>query len=65
MSKTPVQSPAGFHVLKVEDVRDAQLFPKYEERKEEVRHLLMQRKVQAFIHDQILRADIKDVEQKK
>lgn len=61
----PVQSPAGFHVLKVEDVRKAELFPKYEERKETIRHTLMQRKVQAFVHDQVLRADIQDPSAKK
>ncbi len=65
MAKTPVQSPAGFHVVKVEDVRDSQLYPKYEARKEELRHILMQRKVQQFIHEQILRADIQDVPAKK
>ena len=61
MAKEPVQSPAGFHIVKVEDERPAQLFPKFEDRKEELRHLLMQRKVQQFIHEQILRADVKDV----
>lgn len=60
MAKAPVQSPAGWHVVKVEDIRDAQLFPKYEDRKEELRHILMQRKVQAFIHDKVLGADVKD-----
>lgn len=61
----PVQSPAGFHVLKVEDIRKAELFPKFEERKEQIRHTLMQRKVQAFIHEEILRADIQDPAAKK
>ena len=57
MDKVPVQSPAGFHVVKVEDVpRPAELYPKYEARKEELRHILLQRKVQAFIHEQVLRA---------
>ena len=60
MSKTPVQSPAGYHVIKVEDTRKAQLFPKYEDRKMELRHVLMQRHVKAFIHEQVLGADIKD-----
>lgn len=60
MSKTPVQSPAGYHVIKVEDTRKAQLFPKYEDRKMELRHILMQRHVKAFIHEQVLGADIKD-----
>ena len=60
MAKTPVQSPAGYHVIKVEDTRKAQLFPKYEDRKMELRHILMQRHVKAFIHEQILGADIKD-----
>ena len=52
MDKAPVQSPAGFHV--------AELYPKYEARKEELRHILLQRKVQAFIHEQVLRAEVKD-----
>ncbi|MDO5532141.1 peptidyl-prolyl cis-trans isomerase [Sutterella sp.] len=60
-AKAPVQSPAGFHIVKVEDIRPAELFPKFEDRKEDLRHLLMQRKVQGFIHEQILRADVKDV----
>lgn len=60
MAKTPVQSPAGYHVIKVEDTRKAQLFPKYEDRKMELRHILMQRHVKAFIHEQVLGADIKD-----
>ena len=60
MDKAPVQSPAGFHVVKVEDVRPAELYPKYEARKEELRHILLQRKVQAFIHEQVLRAEVKD-----
>lgn len=60
MDKVPVQSPAGFHVVKVEDVRPAELYPKYEARKEELRHILLQRKVQAFIHEQVLRAEVKD-----
>lgn len=60
MDKAPVQSPAGFHVVKVEDIRPAELFPKYEQRKEELRHLMMQRQVQAFIHEQVLRAVIED-----
>ena len=41
MDKAPVQSPAGFHVVKVEDVRPAELYPKYEARKEELRHILL------------------------
>ena len=60
MAKTPAQSPAGYHVIKVEDTRKAQLFPKYEDRKMELRHILMQRHVKAFIHEQVLGADIKD-----
>ncbi len=64
MAKTPVQSPAGWHVLKVEDVRPAELFPKYEDRQAELRHVLMQRKVQAFIHNQVLGAEVKDAEAK-
>lgn len=65
VAKAPVQSPAGFHIVKVEDTRPAQIFPKFEERKEELRHLMMQRKVQAFIHEQKLRAVIEDVPAKK
>lgn len=56
----PVQSPAGWHVVKLEDTRASQLFPKFEERKEELRHILVQRNVLDFIHDQVLRAKVED-----
>ncbi len=65
MASSPVQSPAGFHVVKVEDVRPAELFPKYEDRKEDLRYILMQRKVQAFIHEQVIAADVQDAAAKK
>lgn len=65
MAKDPVQSPAGWHVVKVEDVRPAELFPKFEDRKMELRHIMLQRKVQAFIHERVLGADVKDAPAKK
>ena len=65
MAKDPVQSPAGWHIVKVEDVRPAELFPKFEDRKMELRHIMLQRKVQAFIHERVLGADVKDAPAKK
>lgn len=60
MAKTPIQSPAGYHIVKLEDVRDAQNFPKFEEQKRTIRHLLMKRKINAFFHEQVIIADVKD-----
>lgn len=58
--QTPVQTPAGYCVLKLEDVRPAQDFPKFEEHKQTIHHQLMQRKLNTFFHEQVIMADVKD-----
>jgi peptidyl-prolyl cis-trans isomerase C len=50
ITETPVKSQFGYHVIKLEDVRQAKL-PSLEEVKEQVRESLMQRKVQAYQED--------------
>lgn len=59
LAKGPVTSPAGYHVVKLEDVRAAQLYPDYKTRKVELQHLLLTRKVQGFVKSKIIDAEVK------
>jgi peptidyl-prolyl cis-trans isomerase C len=47
MTETPVKSQFGWHIIKLEDSRDAQ-FPAFDEVKEQVKRALGQRKVQEY-----------------
>ena len=47
MTDEPVKSQFGFHILKLDDVRDAQ-FPPFEEVKPQIEQRLAQQKVQTF-----------------
>ena len=49
-SETPVKSQFGFHIIRVDDVRDAQL-PKIEEVKPQILQQLMQQKSNAYIEE--------------
>lgn len=49
-TQAPVQSQFGFHVIKLEAVRDAQ-FPPFEEIKAQIAESLQQRKLQAYQQD--------------
>ena len=49
-SQTPVQTEFGFHVIKLEEIRDAQV-PKFEEVKAQISESLQQKKLQAFQQD--------------
>jgi peptidyl-prolyl cis-trans isomerase C len=49
-SETPVKSQFGFHIIRVDDVRDAQL-PKVEEVKPQIVQQLMQQKSSAYIEE--------------
>ncbi len=49
-SETPVKSQFGFHIIRVDDVRDAQL-PKIEEVKPQIVQQLMQQKSNAYIEE--------------
>ena len=49
-TQTPVKSQFGWHIIKLEDTRDAQ-FPSFEEVKPQVQQRLMQQKVQQYQED--------------
>jgi peptidyl-prolyl cis-trans isomerase C len=49
-SQAPVQTEFGFHVIKLEETRDAQV-PKFEEVKAQISESLQQKKLQAFQQD--------------
>jgi peptidyl-prolyl cis-trans isomerase C len=49
-SQVPVQTEFGFHVIKLEETRDAQV-PKFEEVKAQISESLQQKKLQAFQQD--------------
>ena len=49
-SDTPVKSQFGFHVIRVDDVRDAQL-PKFEDVKPQILQQLMQQKTNSYIEE--------------
>lgn len=55
----PIQSAGGWHVVELQDSRPQQLFPKYETRKKELERTLQQRKIQDFVHSQVIQAEIK------
>jgi peptidyl-prolyl cis-trans isomerase C len=47
MTDTPVKSQFGFHIIRVDDVREAQL-PKLEEVKPQISQQLQQQKLSSF-----------------
>jgi peptidyl-prolyl cis-trans isomerase C len=49
-SEVPVKTQFGFHIIRVDDVRDAQL-PKIEEVKPQIVQQLMQQKSSAYIEE--------------
>lgn len=59
LAAEPVKTPAGYHVIKLEDTRPAQLFPKLEERKDDIRHALMEQKVGEYVTGLVKKADVK------
>ena len=59
MVKEPVQSASGFFILKLEDVRPAEMFPPYDKYKNELMHQLVNRKVQGFVQEAVKGADVK------
>lgn len=50
MTQTPVKSSFGYHIIKLDDIRDAQKpqIPPYEEVKERIEQQMLSQKVQAF-----------------
>lgn len=60
MLKTPVKSPAGWHVVKLEGIRKTEGFPAYEEYKDELERRLAREKLDALISEFVRKADVKD-----
>ncbi len=59
MVKEPVQSASGFFILKLEDVRKAEMFPTFDKYKNDLKHQLINRKVQGYVREQVMAADVK------
>ena len=57
ITETPVQTPNGFHVIKLDDVRPAKL-PTLEEVKPQVAEALQQKKLQAYQEEMVKKAKI-------
>ena len=47
MTDTPVKSPFGFHIIRLDDTREAQ-FPAFDEVKDQIKQRLEQTKMQEF-----------------
>jgi len=58
ITETPVKSQFGFHVIKLEEVRDAKL-PPLEEVKQQVAESIQQRKLQQFREELLKKATVK------
>ena len=58
MTEAPIKSQFGFHIIRVDDVRDAQL-PKLEEVKPQITQQLTQSKLSKFQEDLRAKAKIK------
>ena len=58
VTETPVQTPNGFHVIKLDDTRAAKL-PSLEEVKPQVEEALQQKKLQAYQEQLVAKAKIK------
>ncbi len=56
-SPIPVQTPFGYHVIKVEDTRKA-VPPKFEERKDEIRESLQQQALNKHIQELVAKAKV-------
>jgi peptidyl-prolyl cis-trans isomerase C len=57
VTENPVRTPAGFHVVKIDDVRPTK-FPTLEEVKPQVAEMLMQRKVVAYQEQLVKKAKV-------
>lgn len=59
VSQQAIRLPDGFHVLKLEATRPAQLFPKFDQLKGQLRQALMNQRVQQRVAELVRGADIK------
>ncbi len=58
VTQTPVHTPNGFHVIKLDDVRPAKL-PTLEEVKPQITEALQQKKLQAYQEEMVKKAKVK------
>ncbi|UOD29105.1 peptidyl-prolyl cis-trans isomerase [Massilia violaceinigra] len=58
VSENPVQTPAGFHVIKLDETRAAKL-PSFDEVKPQIAESLQQKKLQAYQDDMVKKASVK------
>jgi peptidyl-prolyl cis-trans isomerase C len=58
VTQTPVQTPNGFHIIKLDDVRPAKL-PTLEEVKPQIAEALQQKKLQAYQEEMVKKAKVK------
>ena len=56
MTESPVQTPFGYHVIRLDDVRNAQ-FPEFDTVKQQIMNMLQNREVEQLVKD--LRAKAK------
>ena len=57
VTEKPVQTPNGFHVIKVDDIRPAKL-PTLEEVKPQISEALAQKKLQAYQEELVKKAKV-------
>jgi peptidyl-prolyl cis-trans isomerase C len=57
VTETPVQTPNGFHVIKLDDTRAAKL-PAFEEVKPQIAEALQQKKLQAYQEEMVKKAKV-------
>ena len=59
ISQQAIRLPDGYHVLKLEATRPAQLFPKFDQLKAQLRQALLEQRVQQHVAELVRGADIK------
>ncbi len=59
VSQQPIRLQDGFHILKLEATRPAQLFPKFDQLKAQLRQALMNQRVQQHFQEVVRGADVK------
>jgi len=58
LAASPIQTPSGWHVIKVEDVRDFKL-PAFEETRPQLKQSIQNQRRQKFIEELVKKSEIK------
>lgn len=61
VTQTPIKSQFGYHIIKLDDTRDAEAppAPDFDDVKEQLRQQMMQQQLSAYQHELIEKADVK------